>query len=418
MAQVSRWTLPEVVNPPDSLCVLIPVPNDRYHIAAFLGAIYQLTRPYSWQNDTAHTALAVGAVWQPIFDALRLQMCSDFDCPITIEESEIDVSVCEQIRFNPATGLFEGWCCGSWSAISGQPSNGFAPNSAPMNGSPVPGAGQCTVYQGTLNANEQWLCPAVVNTGDTIQITVLRGAWTDGSGIWYGPNSTTYFGGIYVPNTIINGADPLPASPHMGILSKINGAYHYLGDLASFTVPAGVVNKLLILQANDATLSDDSGQITFSITVCNNQPLNWTSIVDFRVSNYGSYALGSGGTVTYTPGVGWVFSLPVTSSGYSVELDHAAATIIGVQNTVVATTVVLPSGSNQLRKLTPTVTLINPLVDAGSGTQVKTYSNPSGLSSTGLNWTMAGSVPGDGSGSWVLQKVLITGTGTKPATLP
>lgn len=300
MTQKSRWTLPEVVNPPDSLCFTVNVPNERYHIAAFLGAIYELAKPYSWQNDALHTAIDVGAVWRDIFYSLAPSAC-ETDCPVNIEEMTVDMSVCEQIRYNPATGLFEGLCCGSWSAISGQPANGFAPSPAPGPGTTVPKPGACTVYQGTLRANEQWLCPAVVNTGDTVQITFQTGAWTDGSGIWYGSNSTTYFGGIYVPNSVLNGADPLPASPHMGLLSKINGAFHYLGDGAAFTVPAGVSNKLLILQANDASLTDDSGQITFSVTVCNNQSGAFHHTWDFTVSNWG----WSTTTATWVAGVGW-----------------------------------------------------------------------------------------------------------------
>jgi len=67
-----------VVDPADSVCFQVPVPNDRQHIAAFLGAVYELAKPYKWANDDAHTAIQVGAVWLAIFEALRRNNC---DCP-------------------------------------------------------------------------------------------------------------------------------------------------------------------------------------------------------------------------------------------------------------------------------------------------------------------------------------------------
>lgn len=418
MAQKSRWTLPEVVNPPGKLCFTIHVPNERYHIAAFLGAIYELAKPYSWQNDPAHTAIDVGTVWRDIFYSLTSSAC-DIPCPIPIDEMAVDMSVCEQIRYNPATNKFEGLCCGVWSVISGQPTGGFA--LAPTaQGAPLPAAGGgCQIYQGSLDANGQWLSPAPINAGDTIQIMSINGAWTDGGANWYCPTGTIFYGGLCTVGSGVNGADPLPASPHMGLISKIAGAFHYLGDLASFTVPGGVSNKLLILQANDATFADNYGQITFQIKICNNQPATWSSLLDFRISNYGSYnRFATAYAATYTPGIGWTFPLPVDSGGTSVEIDFASSTITGLQTTIVANSVALPSGGT-IRARAIATPIIDPLVVAGSGTQVKTYSNPAGLAAiTDIDWTQASGGAPSGSGSWVLQQALISGLGVKPATLP
>lgn len=68
-----RWALPEVVDPENRLCYSVPVPDDRLHIAAFMGALFLLTKPYSWANDEDHTALDVAAVWKPIFDEVSEQ---------------------------------------------------------------------------------------------------------------------------------------------------------------------------------------------------------------------------------------------------------------------------------------------------------------------------------------------------------
>jgi hypothetical protein len=55
----AQWVLPDVVNPPDSICITVPVPNDRKHIGAFYGALFNLTSARFWQDDLAHTAREV-----------------------------------------------------------------------------------------------------------------------------------------------------------------------------------------------------------------------------------------------------------------------------------------------------------------------------------------------------------------------
>lgn len=302
MAQRSRWALPAVVNPPDSLCCLVNVPNDQNHIAAFLGAIYELTRPYSWQNDTAHTAIQAGAVWQPIFDALRLELCSDFVCPVTIDEWEDFMSVCESLRFNPATGLFEGFCCGSWSAISGQPVGGLFGSGSAV-GQPLPAAGGgCQTYTVRMSASDQQIVAPVVNTGDVITVSAITGNWTDGSGTWFTPSGNIFFAGIAGAPSGANGADPVITGPHMGLLVKIAGVFHYIGDGAAYTVPGGVTNALVIFQANDASLTDDSGQIAFNVQICNNQAAAWSHKFDFKTSPHG-WTINTIGV--WTAGVGF-----------------------------------------------------------------------------------------------------------------
>jgi len=67
----AKWVLPEVVDPDDRLCMKIPVPNDRFHIAAFRGALLNLAAAYKWQDDVDHTAKDVALVWRDIIDDLN-----------------------------------------------------------------------------------------------------------------------------------------------------------------------------------------------------------------------------------------------------------------------------------------------------------------------------------------------------------
>jgi len=297
-----------VVSPPDSVCYTVAVPNDRKHIGAFFGALYNLTSARFWQDDPAHTALDVAAVWQAIYDNLVPADC-DATCPPFIDESDYDMSLCEQLRFQ--NGQLQALCCGVWTNISGQPSQGIGGGGQPGSGSPQPAPnGGCQSYQGSLDANGQWVCPYPVSTGDTIQITALNGAWTDGSGNWYCPQGDVFFAGLCTVPSGVNGADPLPASPHMGLITKIAGAYHFIGDSAIFTVPGGVSNKLLILQANSAALANNYGTVTFAVNVCNNQVGTFSHRFDFTTGTHG-WTLFTGdsqfpaGMGSWSPGVGW-----------------------------------------------------------------------------------------------------------------
>lgn len=94
-ATKNGYTLPLVVDPPETLCVCVPVPDDQFHRAAFLGQLYALGRAFTWGNDAEHTALTAAEVWFNIFINVRDQMalqprhcgCPDGDKIYRIDES-------------------------------------------------------------------------------------------------------------------------------------------------------------------------------------------------------------------------------------------------------------------------------------------------------------------------------------------
>lgn len=71
MARKGGYLLPTVIDPPDTVCVQINIPNDRFHIAAFWGQIELLARWYTWERDDAHTGKDVAAVWREVFTQAR-----------------------------------------------------------------------------------------------------------------------------------------------------------------------------------------------------------------------------------------------------------------------------------------------------------------------------------------------------------
>lgn len=82
--QISRWALPQVVDPETRKCASILVPDDREHIAAFKGALLDLARAYSWENDEDHTAIDVAKVWEDAMDTLTL----DAECSVADPQFE------------------------------------------------------------------------------------------------------------------------------------------------------------------------------------------------------------------------------------------------------------------------------------------------------------------------------------------
>lgn len=87
------YPLPDVINPPERLCVKINIPNEPGHRAAFLGAIYNLTRWYSWQRDDNETAKQVADVWFGVW-AEMLEGFYDNDCEGTMPAYTLSVDGC------------------------------------------------------------------------------------------------------------------------------------------------------------------------------------------------------------------------------------------------------------------------------------------------------------------------------------
>lgn len=73
------YQLPTVINPEHTRCYVIHVPDDLYHIAAFKGQIWELTRWYNWAKDDDHLAIQVAEVWKGIYAAMNSEDCCD--CP-------------------------------------------------------------------------------------------------------------------------------------------------------------------------------------------------------------------------------------------------------------------------------------------------------------------------------------------------
>lgn len=295
----SRWVLPQTVHPETYRKFVICVPNERFYIAAFQGLLIELTYSKNWQRDFAHTAAIVSRVWQ---DALASVLCDDCAEIIITGESDYEMSICEQLRFH--NGKLQGLCCGEWTDITGQTGIEIGGPGQPGDGAPQPDeGGGCQTYHASFAANSQWLVPTVVNAGDTIAFSNPDGSGQDGTvSPWRCPDGLTFFAGACVGLGGTSGGDPAPAINHMALVAEIDGVY-YPAFSGTITVPGGVVNAPITIQANDSDLSDNSGSYALDIEVCNNVPEVWSHLLDFQISPHGFVVVSGNGV--WTPGVGF-----------------------------------------------------------------------------------------------------------------
>lgn len=296
---------------------------------------------------------------------------------------------------------------------------------------PAPGGG-CQTYHVVLSANDKWLLPAPVNSGDTITVTNAKGAWNDGTvSPWQCPDGNTFFAGACLGvGGGTSGGDPAPALNHMSLIAGIGATF--FGVLAGpVTIPGGVVFGMLEFQANDSILSDNLGSIEFDVQICNNQTGTWSHAFDFLTSADGWVPLAVSGAApsgAYVPGSGWTTS-DVTQTGGAtfrrmyLERDFAATEIDSIQVTFDLTkgTYDNPAadygllvGINTISDTHEIDQFASALVD-GNG-QVKFGSTPV-PGATKMQIYLASSdtaVGGAFSGAARLYKVVVTGKGTDP----
>lgn len=302
----AKWVLPTTVNPTGRKCIQIQVPDDPAHIAAFRGALLALQSAYNWQDDPAHTAKEVALVWREIIDNSQDWGCDGMQTLIAFDDlCGLQWSYDGGLTWNTAN--FEN--CGRYAAqqeIQQAINDGTIsqPGGQPGPTTP-PGSGECKSYHVQLSARDKWLLPSVVNAGDTIAISNAVGGWNDGALRWYCPTGKIFLLGACTNDEPYQTSDPMQSGNHMQLIGGYGmSAPVYFNPLSSgfYVVPAGVVNEQLWLQANDANLADNQGDIQFDVQVCTSN--SWCHLIDFAVSS-GDFYANPTGRATYIAGTGW-----------------------------------------------------------------------------------------------------------------
>lgn len=236
------------------------------------GALKQLLLQATWDTtDVTHLERVQGQVFDLIskFNCATAptlaQLCPqiiDFGCECGEEDSMWRQDGCKLIM-----------SCNGVDTFTYDPSACIAAGTSqpPPGGSPAPGA--CLVYDVTLQASSKWQLPVAVDNGDTITISGAQGGWSDGTiNPWHCPDGDNYLLGICVGGSAgFDGADPVPSQFHMRLVALTS-----MQGYDAFNTTIGIIGlgspDSLTFQANDATLSDNAGSVSFRVTICKAQP--------------------------------------------------------------------------------------------------------------------------------------------------
>jgi hypothetical protein len=286
----------------------VPVPDDIFHRAAFLGALATLGHWTAWQRDPLHKAAKVAGVWQRIADNLKSQPC-DVERQLTGGVLE-DCAM--RLRISPDNSCIiqcfdecaQTW--GDWFDVS-QCAPGAVSQPGP-GGTPDVGSEHC--YDTVITGNSQWISPIPIQDGDTVTISGVGGGWFDGAG-WYCPNGQSYVLGGCSGAGGLNGGDPAPTLNHASLIASTDGGSSWQsGYNTSPTILAGQTATNLLLQMNDASLGDNGGSIHLKVCIKHEAVSTWVMDFDFLSASGGWTPVATHGS--WVNAVGWT-SDPVSN---------------------------------------------------------------------------------------------------------
>ena len=333
---IQGFHLPDVIDPPDHYCVSLKVPKDQWHVAAFLGAIFELTQWTSWQRDPARQGTLAASVWRDIWMNLELSDCQGASGPGgTIQEDFMPIRVDCDCR------VWVTCCDGTEKELATmndvqkqrQPGSGEGPTP------PKPGGNVQDCY--LVMANQVWPFPAAVNGGDTLEVVDANGSASDSGGLanWFCPDGTPFaFGKCVGVGGPLSG-DPAPSLNHMRLVWNFNGTFvDAMGG--AVTVP-GTGPVLVGLQVNDSDITNDPGSFTVCVKWTSNAVETFTHTFDLETDPgaWVNYPGDSPDTMQWTPGQG-IVNLPYaytptgnTYSGVQGQITFPSRTITDVQVT-------------------------------------------------------------------------------------
>lgn len=286
------------------------------------GALLQLLSKATWDTTDPD---ALNTVQGQVFNLLDLfndeAVCAMFDVRIDPENICMLQKTVDGGSTWQDVGSF--YYCAKGAAadeIANEIADGILATRGQQPPTPAPQPGYCYNYHVAIPGTSRWLCPVSVSENDTVYVSNASGGWWDGDvtlGRWYCPTGKAYLLGICGADIPYYPGDPYQGGNHMQLVANI--ASTWADPLSAvWTVPGGIVDQPLYIQANDDPLSDNQGSVQFDVEVCRG---GWTHIFNFLADNGGFTAAEYGGVVpTWVNGQGWV-------SAYSSSLDAQYAII-------------------------------------------------------------------------------------------
>ncbi len=341
--QGMQFLLP-TVPPAPRICCTISIPSDQASISNFIGALGLLSVWNNYRRDSAHKGAVAAQVWKEIIQSIEFTNCSPTPLP------DGDCGGCDDmccLRVN--NGVIEKLECGVWTAIPGGDLSAIVGKGVQQ---PPPGGSldlnETMCYDVTLYGSNVFNLPIPVSSGYIIEITGATGGWSDGDNVgilpaqWSCPNGSAYALGACGAANGLEGGDPLPTVDHMRLIAAVDGVYQDAYN-QTITIGPGVTDASVIFQANDPTLSNNLGSITFKVCVTNNVAETFHQEWDFVDQSGGwqsrsvaEFGGSCGPSITpYVLGSGWrVWRCVAHPTSYTnIERVFSSRSISGVSVT-------------------------------------------------------------------------------------
>lgn len=294
--------LPVPANPHKTICVQLEIPNSLGHIAAFMGALHNLGVNKSWERDVGHNAIEVSRLWKQAYETVRFGCDTKPD--VVYAALEDDMPFFREVCENDKCYLEYQCCPGEWVRLANADQLTL-PTSLGEHQEQPPSGGGTAKYCVSMLANGKLPLPTTVNTGDVITLNSASGNANDGTEVNFRcPDGNIYYGGVCSSGTgYLQAGDPI-AHNHMSVVFSINGTF-YAFTSGTFTVPGGISNGQVLLQVNDANLTDNSGSYDVCVTVKNNQATSWCNLWNLALTD-GGWSINPTECGHWNPGIGWV----------------------------------------------------------------------------------------------------------------
>lgn len=82
-----KFLVPDVIDPAETVCVQLAIPNDTKHIAAFWGALEQLAKAYNWEDSYA-AGSQTAYVWQDVLEGASEAVKIGENCMLDCDDVE------------------------------------------------------------------------------------------------------------------------------------------------------------------------------------------------------------------------------------------------------------------------------------------------------------------------------------------
>lgn len=265
-----RYAIPETIDPPTSICVMVNVPNDLRHIAAFWGQLFALTKWYAWLGDEGHSGKELAEVWRNVYEEARASGCMNY----ILRQSPFDPCELQRSYDEGETWetLYNARQCAvdTFKDLDGGHSQ---PGEQPGGADPDPD--QCFDLDITVLGSGQTLIPLPIQSGWTLKFTQIVGAWTDHvfPSDWTCPDGSWFVLGECndAVHRAAQSGDPVGSAYHMQLIARLpDGTFTEIPlDGSDYVVPVGQPLGNFILQPNDEILSDNQGSVTLHVQACN-----------------------------------------------------------------------------------------------------------------------------------------------------